>query len=70
MARKLGTPITSYSSIAHNESTFDIKKQVGEIKVENFFGDNETNEGSICTILDGIIDRDMLSQLFVTEGDK
>ena len=59
--------------VKSEQSSFDIElppKQVGEIKVENFFGDNETNEGSVCTILDGIIDRDMLSQLFVTEGDK
>jgi predicted dehydrogenase len=28
MARRVGTPITSYSSIAHSDGTFDIKKQV------------------------------------------
>jgi hypothetical protein len=28
LARKHGTPVTSYSSIAHSNSTFDIKKQV------------------------------------------
>ena len=34
LARELGTPVTSYSSIAHSNSTFDIKKQaesMGEI---------------------------------------
>jgi len=34
MARKVGAPVSSYSSIAHSDSTFDIKKQVeamGEI---------------------------------------
>ena len=28
MARKYGTPVTSYSSIAHSNGTFDMKKQV------------------------------------------
>jgi predicted dehydrogenase len=28
LARKHGTPVTSYSSVAHSNSTFDIKKQV------------------------------------------
>ncbi|MCK4745696.1 MAG: Gfo/Idh/MocA family oxidoreductase [Bacteroidales bacterium] len=28
MARERGTPVTSYSSIAHSEATFDIKQQV------------------------------------------
>lgn len=31
MARKYGTPVTSYSTIAHSEETFDIKKQVEEM---------------------------------------
>ena len=41
MARSVGTPITSYSSEAHIESTFDIKKQVetmGEISHVIFGG--------------------------------
>lgn len=28
MARRVGTPVTSYSSIAHSDGTFDMKKQV------------------------------------------
>jgi len=31
MAREVGTPVTSYSSVAHSASTFDIKKQVKEM---------------------------------------
>jgi len=31
MARKAGTPVTSYSSIAQTEATFDIKKQVASM---------------------------------------
>jgi len=62
------------SKVIKSEQTgFDIELppiQVGELKVEGFFGDNETNEGSICNTIDGDIDRNMLSQLFITEGDK
>ncbi|HBL78219.1 MAG: hypothetical protein A2W90_16840 [Bacteroidetes bacterium GWF2_42_66] len=41
MARSVGTPVTSYSSEAHTETTFDIKKQVetmGEISHVVFSG--------------------------------
>lgn len=31
IARKYGTPVTSYSSIAHRDATFDMKKQVEEM---------------------------------------
>jgi len=31
MAREVGTPVTSFSSIAHSAATFDIKKQVDEM---------------------------------------
>jgi len=31
MARELGTPVTSFSSIAHSTATFDMKKQVAEL---------------------------------------
>lgn len=32
LARKLGTPVTSFSSIAHSYTTFDIKEQVKEME--------------------------------------
>ncbi len=41
MARKYGTPVTSYSSIAHSNGTYDIKEQVesmGKIKQVVRFG--------------------------------
>lgn len=41
MAREVGTPVTSYSSEAHNDSTFDIKEQIntmGEISHAIFCG--------------------------------
>ena len=31
LAREYGTPVTSYSSIAHSDSTFDMKEQVEEL---------------------------------------
>lgn len=31
LAQKMGTPVTSFSSIAHSDSTFDLKKQVKEM---------------------------------------
>lgn len=31
MARELGTPVTSYSSIAHNDATFDMKAQLKKL---------------------------------------
>jgi hypothetical protein len=36
MARKLGVPVTSYSSVAHSEGTLDMKKQAEELgKINN-----------------------------------
>ncbi len=35
LARKHGAPVTSYSSVAHSNSTFDIKEQVGSMGIIN-----------------------------------
>ncbi len=35
LARKLGTPVTSYSSIAHSNATYDIKKQLESMEIIN-----------------------------------
>lgn len=46
MARKLGTPVTSFSSIAQSDATFDIKKQVeslGEINHVVRYGPADLN---------------------------
>lgn len=46
MAKKYGTPVTSYSSIAHSNSTYDIKKQVesmGKINQVVRYGPVEVN---------------------------
>jgi predicted dehydrogenase len=31
-ARKVGTPVTSFSSIAHSKATFDMKEQISQVK--------------------------------------
>jgi len=44
MAREMGTPVTSYSTIAHSDATFDIKKQIesmGEISHVVMYGPAE-----------------------------
>lgn len=33
LARKMGTPVTSYSSIAHSAATFDLKEQVKNMEI-------------------------------------
>ena len=52
LAEKYNAPVTSYSTIAHSEATFDIKKQVkeiGEIQDVVFYGpvDTESEYGGI-----------------------
>lgn len=41
--------------------------KLASLKVVSFFGDSETNEGSICDILDGTIDNNQLQTFYVTE---
>lgn len=57
--------------IESRQSGFDITlpaTRVGAIKVVSFFGESETNEGSICEIVDGTVDPAELERLFVAEG--
>lgn len=42
-------------------------KPVAKIRVSGFFGDTETNEGSICSVVDGSIPKPLSPKLFVTE---
>lgn len=61
------------STISSKQTGFDITlppKQVAIIKVLDFFGDNETNEGSICQLIEGNIDKATFSKLFVAENNK
>ncbi len=45
-------------------------KQVATLKVASTFGESETNEGSVCQITSGAIDKASLKKLFVTEMAK
>lgn len=61
------------SIISSKQSGFDITlppKQVATIKVLDFFGDNDTNEGSVCQLMNGNIDKATFSKLFVSADDK
>ncbi|HEY4712337.1 MAG TPA: CsgG/HfaB family protein, partial [Dehalococcoidia bacterium] len=60
-------------TVSSKQSGFNIAlppKQVATIQVFNFFGDNETNEGSVCKLMEGNIDKANLSKLFITEDNK
>jgi hypothetical protein len=42
-------------------------KQIATIRVSSFFGETETEEGSVCEIVEGTIVKPLSSKLFVTE---
>jgi curli biogenesis system outer membrane secretion channel CsgG len=42
-------------------------KQVATVKVVSLFGDSETNEGAVCELTSGAIDKAALPRLFVAE---
>lgn len=57
-------------SINSKQSGFKISLPRGKVallEVVSFFGDNETNEGSICKLIEGNIDNSMIHDFFVTE---
>lgn len=45
-------------------------KQVATLKVASTFGDSETNEGSVCQLTSGAIDKAALKKLYVAEATK
>jgi curli biogenesis system outer membrane secretion channel CsgG len=45
-------------------------KQVAALRVVSTFGDSETNEGSVCEIASGIVEKPALPRLFVTEAPR
>ena len=45
-------------------------RQVATVRVLSFFGDTETNEGSICEVTSGTIDPATVAKLYVTEPPK
>ena len=57
-------------AIKSKQSGFNVSlppSKVASIKVVSFFGDNETNEGSVCKFIEGNIDSAMIHDLFVAE---
>jgi len=52
------------------QTGFDVTlppRQVGTLRVASLFGDTETNEGSVCELTSGSIDRTQLRKLFVAQ---
>jgi curli biogenesis system outer membrane secretion channel CsgG len=45
-------------------------RQVASLRVVSTFGDSETNEGSVCEIASGTVDKAALAKLFVTEAPR
>lgn len=59
--------------VQSQQSGFEISlpaKMIATVKVVGFFGDNETNEGSICELVSGSISESKIKDLFITEGKK
>lgn len=63
----------SGKTVSSKQSGFNIAlppKHVATIKVISFFGEDETNEGSVCQLIDGKIEKVDISKLFVAEDAK
>lgn len=61
------------TTIKSKQTGFDITlpaKKIAEIKVVSFFGDNENNEGSVCTVLTGSVPAANLGKIYVEEVKK
>jgi len=59
-------------TIKSNQSGFDITlpaSQVGELRVESLFGDNETNEGAVTKLVTGELGEGRPEDLFVTSSN-
>ncbi|MCZ4279151.1 curli production assembly protein CsgG [Kiloniella laminariae] len=57
-------------TVRSGQSGFDIQlpaEKIGSLKVVSFFGTDETNEGSVTQIVDGVLDRVGEAELFVAE---
>ena len=57
-------------TVRSQQSGFDISlppTPVASLKVAALFGDNETNEGAVCDLVSGAIDKGNLKKLFVAE---
>ncbi len=63
----------SGDTVKSRQSGFEVSlppTQVGTLTVVSLFGDSETNEGSVCEIVTGKVDKAQLTKLFVTEPTK
>jgi hypothetical protein len=61
---KLGQTITS------RQSGFKVAlppSEVATLKVVSFFGESEVDEGSVCNLVNGQIDKSSIDTLYVTE---
>jgi len=57
-------------TVKSRQTGFDItlpSKRVATIRVTGFFGETETDEGSVCEIVDGTIGKPLSSRLYVAE---
>jgi curli biogenesis system outer membrane secretion channel CsgG len=57
-------------SVKSRQTGFDINlppKKIAMIKVASFFGDNESNEGSVCQVVSGSIPIESLNEIYVEE---
>ena len=57
-------------TVKSKQTGFDItlpSKRVATIRVTGFFGETETDEGSICEVIDGSIGKPLSSKLYVAE---
>ncbi len=58
-------------TIRSNQSGFDIElpaQKMGMLKIVSFFGTDETNEGSVAQVVEGVVENNDTSGLFVAEG--
>ena len=59
------------NTVKSKQTGFEItlpSKQIAKIRVSSFFGETETDEGSVCEIVEGNIVKPLSSKLFVTES--
>lgn len=60
-------------TVKSGQSGFEVTlppRQVATLRIASTFGDSETNEGSVCELTSGTLDKAALKSLFVAEGKK
>jgi curli biogenesis system outer membrane secretion channel CsgG len=59
------------SKVKSAQSGFEVTlppRQVAALRVVSTFGESETNEGAVCQVVSGVVDRSALKTLFVAEA--